>query len=1038
VEASLGYRPSLIAPVLGACLFIGCAPQGREATPSDRASAASVLRLGEDPTLYGARVFPEVLDPGQSLGEGASAGLRFLEGGIRLLELPAGGLRASDERFPDLTRGGVVNPGSLEVPSFVVPTRLGGGFLFVAQPTLYRADTWLSPPRPIYTSPSEIGDVVLGLDRVYVRNGDSGSEVAVDPRTGRLMDAGPWPVGPSVTAYRALDGWIAAAIVDLRGVIATFDAGATWKPLHLPIHPKSVSIARIDPKTGELVLVSPSASASGDFIVIRGADSRYTEACFALNADETTTKLPSCPGGDSPADANLGSKDSAAGKVFGRRPLLTAVEDGWPLDGESALVARDGALGRVRLSDGAWTLVNLDAFPSKPARCHPMPILVDEGAPGLGFACAEPRGKLALYLYDPQRFALTGVRSFEHARPFLSYANGAIAVRGVCGEGAASSAYCVWSRPPEGKRTPRWTEARLALPSASPSDAGSKDLASAEDPRRLLVWGNGRIGLLSPPSAKGDSGRLAFLGEAAEKTVKLEFPELTPEASQALKGGVWLDGFEERRPGVASGWVEAAGAMLGIEIEESGRVRVGEYVRDAGSPIVSGRYGLGWGPAHRGYETTDGGMTWVNVDVPRPLSPPPEARACGPIGCTAMGWIRVGWGKSKATALERLEPVHLLYHPPRDLDLACEPTTPIAASSEADFYGAPPPARRAEDVKLSVDAFSLDSPDRGRGAPLARIYAWGPQAEDWAHIGRWTIRWLSPYASSRDVRSTALALAPFASSDSARRALGQLGGSSSWLMAVGDDPSSALLLARKPGPDVMVLAVDSDRSPAEVRRADGERFSAVDSAIRVGGKWYLATPQAYGDAPATIIFRVDGSEAHEFAQIPRASFDSRTPGLNSTVRLARRSDGRALGLVVDGQPPPDRAIPLRWVLPIDVETGALAEPERLGAADLADRGKLSPCVEDDTGWILDTPWPVKARLDKGPEGPPGVLTKLYMRVRLSPQRACLEELSGVFEPDPPVARGLVPPPAVQSGRAPLVWVSAFDNGRRSLLRCRSK
>src|SRR5580658_4509338 len=687
-----------------------------------------------------------------------------------------------------------------------------------------------------------------------------------------------------------------------------------------------------------------------------------------------------------------------------------------------------------------------------------MPILVDEGAPALGFACAEPRGRMVLYTYDPARFGLSEIRDFDAPRAVLSFGNGALAVRGAC-DGAPEPLgvrYCVLSRRPAsgdpsggtGPRAPRWIELELASVPPRSGSGGSSRAPRADDPRRLLVFDDGRVGVLSPPSGKLAGMHLAFLGEGGNKSVDLDFPALAPEVERALASGVWLDGFEERKAGVASGWVESSGAMIGVDIGEGGQVRVGEYVRDAGGPVVSGRYGLGWGDANRAYETTDGGATWNAIEVPKPLSRSagPGERACGPVGCNAKGWVRVGWGERKAAPLESLASVRPPFRPPRDLDLACESVLPTPATTRSgatadrdDFLGAPFLPSRSDDLKFAVDA--VDLVDRaGRGEALARLYAWGPRSDDWTHVGRWAVRWLSPYGASADVRSTASSVAPFLSPDAARRALGQAGSGSlvNWLMAVGDDLSSALLVGRRLGLDATVLEVDADRSPLEVRRGDGEPFAEIDFAMKAGGHWYLASHEGYGESPAAVIFRVDGGQALEFARVPRATPEPRP----WASRLAARSDGRAIGLVVDGSPPSDRSIPLRWVLPLDIENGTSGEPERLGAADLGGR-ELLPCKEGDTGWILDTAWVGKARIGTATPAGSGMLTKLYLRVRLSTGRACVERASGSFEANPayalrapsvPDASGWAP---LAAGSPPLV-VSVLQAGARSLLQCRAR
>src|SRR6185312_5141373 len=141
-----------------------------------------------------------------------------------------------------------------------------------------------------------------------------------------------------------------------------------------------------------------------------------------------------------------------------------------------------------------------------------------------------------------------------------------------------------------------------------------------------------------------------------------------------------LDGFEERRPGVLGGWVEGAGTLVGVEITLDGHVRVGEYVRDAGSPFPAGRFAFGWTASRRGFESTDGGMTWTkDLELPEPIAAPRDVdeRACGPVGCLVAGWMRVGWGPTASTATPKEPPPRV--RPARDmapLDLACDLVAP--------------------------------------------------------------------------------------------------------------------------------------------------------------------------------------------------------------------------------------------------------------------------------------------------------------------------------------------------------------------------
>ena len=182
------------------------------------------------------------------------------------------------------------------------------------------------------------------------------------------------------------------------------------------------------------------------------------------------------------------------------------------------------------------------------------------------------------------------------------------------------------------------------------------------------------------------------------------------------------------------------------------------------------------------------------------------------------------------------------------------------------------------------------------------------------------------------------------------------------------------------------------------------------------------------------MWQVDGSVARELARVTRAALETGRP---MGTKLARRSDGRAIGLVVDGQPTAERTTATRWVLPIDLETGQLGEPEPLGYADLAGR-TLEACTDDLVGWVFDTALAgTTVRTHVGAST--GSMHSVYARVRLTGSRACVERIAGMYD-------GQTPERAAQltragGGRAPLtskpgeVIASAFSAQSRYALRC---
>ncbi|HEY8040465.1 MAG TPA: hypothetical protein VIF15_11755, partial [Polyangiaceae bacterium] len=935
--------------------------------------------------MHGAKTLPASLEAGRGWGVEPGGGVRAVVAGVRVVSWADGSIVAAADRLA-------------AVPSSVIalPERMGGGFLFALGTHLWRADTWLGHARPVFTGAAPIGQVLLGLDRVYVRS-QQGAIIAVDPRTGATIDLGPLPGSPNLGRLAALDGWRAVAIADLRGALVTLDAGSTWRPLALPIEPSDVV-------------------ALDDALTVGGLDESRQMQWWEVRPDGQTGRLavaPSAPSVD--VEHATGALDSTA-RVFGPRPLAAAIEDGWPLVDGTAIVARDGALARVRLSDGALAETIADAFPLKPARCHPLPLARPRDPGAFGFVCGEPRGRTVVYRFSPTEARLVELRRFELPREVLASGNGALAVRGPCASDAADDprsgdqAYCLMSA------GGGWSEMHFR----------GDDVERA----RLVVLSDGRVALVRPPRAADlSTARLTLTDGTHSSHVPIELPPLRADVTRALRLGVWMDGFEERRPGVLGGWIDAAGSVVGVEIATDGKATVGEHIHLGGESFVSGRWGLGWTSSRRGLETTDGGMTWKAFDVPDTIASgrSVHARACGPVGCLAAGWMRVGWGAPEPTPSVD-PPPHATptAHAPPSLDLPCEPlsgkppdpkpapagrgatrpapSAPVARPWSGTFPGAtwntvaefPPfsgragPAIPAGDAGIFVEA-SAGLERSLRSMPLARIHTWGPKSGEWDQEGRWLVSWQWPWGGWPDARSSLVTSTPWTTVDAARRALGSVPGTSPtvWTLAASDDADHALLIARHTVGTVTadLLALETDRAPVEVRRPGGDAFADVEGAARIAGRWYVATMQSAGELAASVVWAIDGGVAREIARVPRVGFEAR-PALH----IARRTDGRALGLVVDGQPDAERGTTMRWVVGVDLDSGAVGDPEPLAPVDLSGR-TVTACAGDDAGWQVDLPYPGTIRVRSAPAWS-AVLQSPVARLRLSRERACVERVLG--------------------------------------------
>jgi hypothetical protein len=455
-----------------------------------------------DVTVRSAHLVPADPDLDPSYGIESGGGVRTITEGVRIINMARGAALSSRDRLP-------------QAPNEVlaVPPRMGGGFFYLIGTTLWRSETWLSKPAPVFQAPQTVTRLYAGLDRVYLRT-QGGANIALDPKSGKPIDLGALPGTPFLGTFVAVDGWHAVAIADLRGVVSTDDAGVTWRTVKLPIEPREIR------RVGDAVLVGSAATPKGSqwFEVQRGGFVTRTAAPAKDEADKQ----------DVP--------DSLQ-RVYGRRPLLAAVEDGWPLGDGSAVVARDGELARIRLGDGVVLEHANGAFPLKPSKCHPVPL----GSGTFGFVCGEPHGETAIYAFNQGK--LDAIKNFEGPRRVIASGNGSLVVHGGCDADAptddarsAEHVMCVRSKSGD------WRDVRIKDPSCvrqTPTECEEY----ARD-QRVVALASGALVVLSPPQAGRLEGvaRLTVLEPGgAVRTVPLVLDataDTTPSVLRVLRLGM--------------------------------------------------------------------------------------------------------------------------------------------------------------------------------------------------------------------------------------------------------------------------------------------------------------------------------------------------------------------------------------------------------------------------------------------------------------------------------------------------------------------
>ncbi len=1059
----LGFHLAL-ALALGQVLPIaGCGGGGGEAaTPRPRAATGP----GRDPggvPLPRARMVLDAPPPATLVAERA---------GVRLhLDARA---RIAVHQDGRVERGRALLPRG-QARAVELPARLGAGWAFTvvgaSGSQVFRAASWTADLEPLASTASVLDveePVVAGFDRLYLRIKSQNLLAPVDARTGAPLPLGSLPQASAHGSMVFVDGWRAIVETDLRGLLATFDAGATWRPL-----PPVEGVQRLGAVEGD-----PAVFTASGVWVLRG-DGRFSP-------------LPAA----APAPTGPAAARAAEDGPFAGRPLRAALEDGWPDGAGTVVVARRGALARVALADGATTFLDEDAFPETEARCHALPL-----GRGIGFACGEPdRGTVVYQLVRgaaaEEAIAMREVMRFARARRVVSSGNGGLVVSGGCGDAAVDD-----------------EEGQLQCARAPSGATRELRLRGASSGARLAVLGDGRVVILVPPSAERQ-GQLTLLDGERATHVPMKFVD-APDASAAAREaarvrskratrtndegdaragldpvvrGTWLDGLQEIEPGVVGGWIEAGGPVAGYRVTLDGRVELGEVV-DEDAALVAGPYGLAFNGAGRAVETTDFGRTWTERDLlPIDVDARNVARACGPAGCALPGALRVGWGEPSVkddlavapepdplpVAVDRLAQKPLL--------LGCEVVSGPHGGVRAPVAKAPPkapprpPARppprpSPADAEVTSEPATPNGwqPLRGMAPPVLaageigfdagqpfeqvslRAYAWGTRA-GWGRTGRWLARFDDRY-DPLGVRSTRPTSTPWSIDTSAGEAfgVGSFAYATTWAASMDLGGHHAVVSGCTGRPCALYLAEDGG-SLTPLRDPAMLGFARPTGPVAQVGRatWFLgaaAQPGPGGDG--TFLHRAEGGVVTRLSPLRRPQPPRWS--VPQPVRLARRARSEAVGVVSTMFAGPNDRRGRLVVLPLDPSTGAFGEPVDLGRADLADR-QVRSCAVGDDGWLVELSWdrpPAVVELAGGGAPNPGAragkaapraaprVAGVEARVRIDPGSFCVESLSATV--DAPLAGGgkVAPAREIGAGRLPLA-VTHRGTGERWGLACTAK
>lgn len=846
--------------------------------------------------------------------------------------------------------------------AFEVPKRLGGGFLFVTGGSIERSESWLSDTAPLFTGVTTIDTLEVGLDRIFVRFNDATRE-GIDPRSGERIGLGAFPSAPTITQFAAADSWRAIALADLLGPVATFDAGSTWTPIDLPL-----PISEISASDGVLRAEVGGSGPARAIYEVRSAG----QIVRVPNASDTPKRDPET----SPW-------------------LARAIESGWPLRDGTALLLYEGALVNIDLTTGLVHHRTADALPKRDAKCHALPM----GAPGgFGFVCAEDGVKSAIYSFDPGRGALQRERLWPEPRAIVSSGNGMLVIKGGCAEeasGRANDLICVRDR------AGAFRDVRI-------SDSARSNVVALTD---------GRVVAFDPPSG-GRSGRLRIVHRGSSSTVPVDLSLVPHTQERALRLGIWLDGFEERRANVLGGWINVGATMIGVEVHLDGSIVFGLPL-EVGDVFVASRYGIA-----NGFETTDGGMSWKAIDSPPSpaRTDSPFVRAIGPIGAVRRDWVRIGWGESSNVAPPKTIAAQSIELARGRNALVCK--AEVAKKKRGDKSFDAPPVALVPSIDKDDDLIILQTDGRtgmidGSKTGTARVLTWRKKNGDSLTPAKWIVQWEASGQSGPHL-STASPL-PRSLADGLVQRWGAISPASMMRVAVfpGDDDAHALLsIFLYATHKQLLFELERGSPPTEISRPDASQD--ISAATRLFDQWYFAST----NATSTQIWRGDSPEAVLLTEVPRTT----TEFVQSRAALGADPATRSIVLLVDGARNSPAGAPSLWGLPIAIDNGRTSTPFVVENADSASH-PWTPC-DRESGFVATVAWPSPAKMVVG--GNESWLVTTSARVKIGNGSACLLELIG--RP----TQGGTPSAAVSSAssansiRLPLHLI---ENGKRAHFDC---
>ncbi len=1004
-----GLRAAACAWMASAVVGVwACAPLAGRGTPSSgeefRPAKPAPLDLepgAEVPArwvLLPERSEPSVVVP---YDRGRTA---YITNGVRVVESALGSLEHARERLP----GSIID--ALELPD-----HLGGGFVFQSElegeTVLWRSPTWTGELSPLVRLPDRAEQVVTGFGKLYARLTDSGETVAIDPSQGTLSTMEPLPASPTYFDLLFRDDWFAVAHTDIRGVVATFDAGSTWHRTGLTEESASLSWHP------DGVLVTSGAQKH-----LLRTDGSWTNVDSSFRAHPFADMLEEKLG----LELEETAAEPRRPRPLGNRPLEAAVLHGWPLDAEHAVLAHRGSLGVIQLETGTIKKLRHDAY----AGVEPC-ASVRLGA-GVGFVCLLTNGSTGIFLLG-QGLTLLPVVQLPAGQQVRSSGNGRLVIDGPCPAqvAAANSQSATPERVTTSARYCILEGLKNGAPAMRPVTV-TGDLGA----ERVVSLSDGRVAIIAPPRL-GSPGSLTFVGASGSQSVPLRFaPKTGRKLRELVESGMWLKDPTEVARDAIGVWVAGANRLVGVTINVEGVIEVASRGEaDLRRTYLNGRRAVEVSSGEVAWQTLDYGKTWVQFDAPRNLVSDRSQRrhvlGCSEVGCSIGEWLRIGYqlapqageaggqDTSSVQAPQRGQVPHDASVPKTlslrntaysQWDLTCYPNglqegpqgtsarsllasdavaprralatgflaqplasptsgSEVVSSANRPFLGVPRPRTSATELAFDMGA---------DGVHQFRAYVWGQDGEAWARSGAWVVRVADRFsvdglwstAPTRAPWANVLATAQLFGADRANRY------SSSWQLSLDAHERAGVVRVSTTGTAELHF-VEDGKATISVGNTSIGPLSGV---AKVGGAWHIGTQEG----ARFYIYRLTQGQLVSIGDYP----------LGDAVHasLLRDVEAKQLALLV-------RAPPGTWHIYPITEQGDAEEPLFFDREHL--NQEWPHCDAEERGWVVVSGLPLSRF---SPSGGSGVLhfegveqawkaEAVTARAIVSPSHSCVQALA---------------------------------------------